>query len=910
MGNFFAIPLFFGVDFIFGSIAALIAIFLFGRKLGVLAAVLIGSYTVWRWNHPYALAALAGEALFVAITLPRFRSNLALSSGTYWIFLGIPQVFIFYRYSLEMESAGAMLAALKQGVNGIVNAIVASLLVTYTPLYRLTQGRVNFQISVFQNIFNIFVATALLPAMVVVIVDARSAVNDVENIARSRLDTIGTAIALNTERWAAQHTKSIEYLARIVTERGPGRPAELQSFIDNHQATWPIFHGSFVTDARGITMAFNPAVNPRGEKTLGHSFADRLYFTVLRDGQRGPYISDVFMARGGVFEPVFNLVAPYFVNGRFGGIVSGSVNLGALRDTLLSLPSKEEYHATLVDRAGTVVASNNPALTPLAKYELGYSGEVTPWDANHYQRWPDKKLGYSPMTRWRESSLGREISLPDLQGWKLAVEFPLGSVQALLFQRYIRDMAFLLGLAMLILVGSALVASRIARPLSQLSAETTNLPRRLQLHESIRWPKSRLFEVGVLVENFHATVESLKRRFEDLETSRVQLAKAKEEAENANRLKSAFLANMSHEIRTPLGVIMGFSDLLLDESASIEERKQHALKIKRNGEQLAVLVNDILDLSKVEAGYLTLEIVRFNLRVLLDEVISDLQEKAQGKGLRLTLQIADGVSDFVATDPVRLKQILWNLLGNAIKFTHKGEVSLVVVECGEQLEIEVRDSGIGIEPGDQQKLFRPFTQADESMTRKYGGTGLGLALSKRLSHLLGGDLHLKESRVGQGSVFHFSVKNQLNSAGEGKSQATAEAQNTKPVASPNHGIKGLSVLLVEDSEDNQYLIGQILSRQGARVEMAANGQEGVAKALKGHHDLVIMDLQMPVLDGYAATHQLRGQGYNKPIIALTAHAMSEVKDRCLAAGCTDHLPKPVDPKVLLATLSRYARDLG
>lgn len=380
---------------------------------------------------------------------------------------------------------------------------------------------------------------------------------------------------------------------------------------------------------------------------------------------------------------------------------------------------------------------------------------------------------------------------------------------------------------------------------------------------------------------------------------------AKDEAEHANELKSSFLANMSHEIRTPLGIMIGFTDLILEPNLSVDDRNQYASVVKRNGEQLSVIINDILDLSKVEAGFLKVDLNEFSLRNLVEEVLSTFSAKAAGKGLSLEFQEDANAKDQIISDSVRLKQILLNLISNSVKFTHAGYVKLSVQTEKDKIHFEVSDSGIGIPIHEQEKLFKPFTQVDASSTRKFGGTGLGLALSKKLAHLLGGDLELKISMVDRGSTFSLSIANHLSFAdrSEKKSFQCTVAAHTPEV----NGLQNLQILLVEDSPDNQYLILRALSKKGAIIDVAENGIIGVEKALKRNYDIVLMDIQMPVMDGYTATQKLREQGYCKPILALTAHAMSEARKKCLEVGYTDYLTKPIDFNDLIMKIEKYSR---
>jgi PAS domain S-box-containing protein len=381
-------------------------------------------------------------------------------------------------------------------------------------------------------------------------------------------------------------------------------------------------------------------------------------------------------------------------------------------------------------------------------------------------------------------------------------------------------------------------------------------------------------------------------------------------ADEANKAKSTFLANMSHEIRTPLGAILGFSELLKEPETSGLTPAQCIEAIQRNGSLLARLIDDILDLSKVEAGKLETEKVQVNLSELVQESLIGLRLKADEKGLDLVLKSVDPLPPVILTDPLRLRQILLNIIGNAIKFTTHGRVTVQVASEAEGVEearirILVQDTGEGMTPEQSGKLFQPFTQSDTSMTRRYGGTGLGLALSRQLARAMGGDLTLVSSVPGVGSTFRIDLK-------VGVLQVSEEAPAPKPVAAQDSSkgrpqLKGIRVLVVDDSSDNQLMMSRFLQGAGASVALASDGEEGVQKALAEDFDVVLMDVQMPRLDGYAATARLRAQGYRKPIAALTAHAFPEEKNRCLAVGYSAHLSKPVNPRLLFEQVAYLAQ---
>ncbi|HYO08100.1 MAG TPA: ATP-binding protein [Tepidisphaeraceae bacterium] len=397
-----------------------------------------------------------------------------------------------------------------------------------------------------------------------------------------------------------------------------------------------------------------------------------------------------------------------------------------------------------------------------------------------------------------------------------------------------------------------------------------------------------------------------------------ELLDAKQTAEAASRAKSAFVANMSHEIRTPMTAILGYADLLTL-NQSDEERRRCIQTIRRNGEHLLSVINDILDVSKIEAGKMTVERITCSPVQIVTDVAALMKVRAIDKNLAFDVRYIGPIPQAIQTDPTRLRQILMNLLGNAIKFTHAGSIKLLVSlidpvdHPSPRLRFDVVDTGVGLTKEQQALLFRPFAQADNSTTRKFGGTGLGLTISKRLAMMLGGDLYSR-SEAGAGSTFTLAVQTGplRGVALLDSPQALVDASEGPATRADTVRLEG-RVLLAEDGADNRVLITFYLRQAGLEVVEVENGLLARDRALdslkKGNpFDLILMDMQMPELDGYGAVAQLRKANYRGPIVALTAHAMGGDREKCLSAGCDDFAVKPIDHEIFVNVLRKYLRE--
>ena len=562
--------------------------------------------------------------------------------------------------------------------------------------------------------------------------------------------------------------------------------------------------------------------------------------------------------------------------------------------------------------------------------------EVTVW-VPVYRRASDLDLGTLPAD-WEERptvSEGTPIGY-------VYISVPMAPLRAHVWRNTLFSAAISGGVILISMVITFRVVRKVLNPIEDLAYTAVAIA---DGDLSKRASENAVGEIGTLARSFNHMAETVRQYTEGLEEQvrqrTVELSDALQRAEAATLAKSEFLANMSHEIRTPLTVILGYTDILIEESYNRAAQEPLGI-VKRNGQHLLQIINDILDLSKIECSKMELEWIRMPVVDLIAEVKSLMQVRVKAKNLSLHIEYAGEIPESIQSDPTRVRQILINLVGNAIKFTETGGVRLLVrfvaaagrdivdqagaaldteggpvdqPRIGEGdpcLEIQVIDTGIGIEPEQISRLFQPFSQADSSMSRRFGGTGLGLIISRRLAQRLGGTVTVT-SEPGKGSTFTLLLPTgpldgvRLIAKPDDVVIAEQVIENTKAAAVADLKAR---ILLAEDGPDNMRLISFVLRKAGATVTVAENGKVAVemvqaAQRENRPFDLILMDMQMPVLDGYGATGQLRRMGIRVPIIALTAHAMAGDKDKCMAAGCSDYATKPIDRKVLLNTIRRH-----
>ncbi len=923
-GNYFSFPFGFGVDFLFGSIAVLVVVSLYGIWWGTIASLIASSYTIALWQHPYALIIFTCETLFIAWRLHKGNQNLLLIDIVFWLLIGMPLVWLFYGKILQLGAITTSIILLKQPVNGIFNALIASLILIYKPLYYWANSSLKKATVFFEQILlNLLVAFVLIPSLMLMVVNNRVAFKHEQKNLIATLEASSQNLATDLLRWHQSGLQALRQLAETSSQTRIVVSGQTQPSMELAIRSLPLFRQIYIMNADLEVIAAAPPQDELSSDGEADLFNNSRNFFQL-DIHRKP---EIFMRKSSkdddsaTSKPKILQTLPIILDNRWLGNIIAELNIDFIEQLLQTETHSLQVKSTLVDKNKLIIATTNSELASQKIFNRDQNGKISYIESNDLENgvyhWLPTIVGKPLITRWKASFYGQNLLIDEEIPLTLVMEVPAAPYIDYLQLLYIRSLTILLLIALGSILTARFLSRLLVKPILDLAKFTTNLPEKLLRYEAIELPRSSVKEMNALAINYEVMSNTIEQNIKQIQQTNQELKQAKEIAEVANQAKDKFLANISHELKTPLNSIIGYSRLLKKKSTRSNSLVADRAKIsewieiiEQNGKYLLILIDEILDLSRLKANNRRLDPSAINFTAFMEDIVRITGAKAAAKDIAFQYQVSRNLPVNIYGDHRKLRQILLNLLNNALKFTNKGQITLKISRIRRiqnvnrhfpaqvSLRFTIIDTGIGIARQDFSRIFQPFEQVAQWRTEEVG-TGLGLAICRELVKLMGGKLKVR-SQLNKGSVFWFDL-----TFPEIKVSSKIKLNSVEDII----GYKGkrLTLLVVEDVRSSRLLLLNMLEPFGFKVILATNGQQGLQMALQYKPDLILTDLFMPIKTGLTLVTEIRQtDGLEKiPIIAISASSFEEMEKQSRAAGCNDFLTKPIDDEKLLNLLGKY-----
>ena len=885
-------------EFLLGQFFVILSLLLLGWRYAIITFLISTGFIFYRWGHAWPSIVFALELICLQVFCLSKARPVFLRGMLFWFVIGLPLLWSFGHFFLGLPILTIAIALAKYCLNAAIYLSVIDLLSFFFSRYSWHKH--------YSSLYKILNYVVTLLVVLVVILTSVVLTNNhyarIEYEINAQLKEKAKEIARTIDGHLDHHKKGVVLTARSIANGVPRQIA-----LENMANLYPDFRTQIIVDALADVTHFYPqslAISLQ-QSNIRANVADRDYFINAPNNELG-YISTIFKGRGFGSLPIVAVSAPIYIENTFTGVVEGSLMFdyfAGLRPSLFS----HQGELLILDASNKVVFStldDFKELQQLTDEEIdSFADEARfkMFDAENEQQF------YAREARSTEHNWIVMTMLNRKHANNVAVSAWGQSLVMILFIILLTSV-FITQLSRWLIAPIEMLAEQIDKFEPERAITDTDLPQtwlevsRLQsqfssLANKLALNFNRLHQANHENEVLNNKLTDFNAQLEQQVNDKTnELVEAVRLANQANRTKSQFLANMSHEIRTPLNGILGMTQLLLETPKLPETERDELTMIHQSANNLLLILNDILDFSKIEAGALKLENRAVDIKALLQQLAKVFSNTSVKTGVEFNLSIAKDIPEYILLDPLRFSQVINNILSNAGKFTESGEINMQCQMVDGALEISIRDTGIGISANQQAKLFTEFTQADISTTRKYGGTGLGLTISKRIIELMDGELSLV-SQEGEGSEFIVAIPVTVSDA-----EATAEQSTDKPTLS------GVNVLIVEDNPVNQIVLQKMMQDTHCTIKMANDGLQALEQLKSFAADIILMDCQMPHMDGYQCTQEIKQNPalYGEAIIiAITANAFEEDQKRCLVAGMDDFISKPINKDELYRCLNKW-----